>query len=85
MEMVMLDTLDEEDEKLLRTMIEAHLQFTKSQLAAHVLSYWSIAYKNFVKVMPIDYKAVLEKRKAEKKAASLKLSVGNTDFKFSSN
>jgi hypothetical protein len=35
--------------------------------------------------MPIDYKAVIEKRKAEKKAAALNTSMGNTDFKFSSN
>ena len=85
MEMVMLDTLDEEDEKLLHDMIESHQKFTNSELAAHVLSYWPTAYKSFIKVMPIDYKAVLEKRKAEKKAAALKSSVGNTDFKFSSN
>lgn len=84
-EMVMLDTLDEEDEKLLHDMIESHQKFTNSELAAHVLSYWPTAYKSFIKVMPIDYKAVLEKRKAEKKAAALKSSVGNTDFKFSSN
>ena len=85
MEMVMLDTLDDEDETLLREMIESHQKFTNSELAAHVLSYWPTAYKSFIKVMPIDYKAVLEKRKAEKKAAALKSSVGNTDFKYSSN
>jgi glutamate synthase (NADPH/NADH) large chain len=84
MEMVMLDTLDQEDEQLLHNMIEAHQKFTNSEVAAHILSYWPNAYKNFIKVMPIDYKAVLEKRKAEKKAAALN-SLGNTDFKFSSN
>ena len=84
MEMVMLDTLDQEDEQLLHSMIEAHQKFTNSEVAAHILSYWPNAYKNFIKVMPIDYKAVLEKRKAEKKAAALN-SLGNTDFKFSSN
>ncbi len=85
MEMVMLDTLDDEDEKLLHEMIVSHQKFTNSELAAHVLSYWPTAYKSFIKVMPIDYKAVLEKRKAEKKVVALKSSVGNTDFKFSSN
>jgi glutamate synthase (NADPH/NADH) large chain len=85
MEMVMLDTLDQEDEQLLHSMIEAHLKFTNSEVAAHILSYWPNAYKNFIKVMPIDYKAVLEKRKAEKKAAALNSPLGNTDFKFSSN
>jgi glutamate synthase (NADPH/NADH) large chain len=85
MEMVMLDTLEDDDEQLLRTMIETHLKLTNSEVAAHILSYWSTAYKNFIKVMPIDYKAVLEKRKAEKKATALKASLGDTDFKFSSN
>jgi len=85
MEMVLLDTLDTEDEQLLHSMIESHKQFTNSNLAAHVLSYWPTAFKQFIKVMPIDYKAVLEKKKAEKKSEALKSSLGNTEFKYSSN
>jgi glutamate synthase (NADPH/NADH) large chain len=84
MEMVMLDTLDGEDEQLLHTMIETHQKFTSSEVAAHILSYWPSSYKNFIKVMPIDYKAVLEKRKAEKKA-SMNTSLGSNDLKYSSN
>ncbi len=84
MEMVMLDTLDSEDEQLLRSMIESHLQVTKSNVASHILSYWPAAFKQFIKVMPIDYKAVVEKRKAEKKSAPLKATV-DSNFKFSSN
>ncbi|MFN7438226.1 MAG: glutamate synthase subunit alpha, partial [Bacteroidota bacterium] len=63
MEMVLLDEMDGEDELLLKKMIHAHQQYTNSQVAAHLLSYWSSAFKHFVKVMPIDYKAVLEKRR----------------------
>lgn len=85
MEMVLLDTLDTEDEQLLHSMIESHKQLTNSNLAAHVLSYWPTAFKQFIKVMPIDYKAVLEKKKAEKKSEALKTSMGNSEFKFSSN
>jgi len=85
MEMVLLDTLDAEDEQLLHKMIETHHELTKSNLAAHVLSYWPTAFKQFIKVMPIDYKAVLEKKKAEKKSEALKSSLGNTEFKYSSN
>jgi len=84
MEMVLLDTLNEEDEQLLHHMIEQHHQHTNSDVAAHILGYWTSAFKNFLKVMPIDYKAVLEKQKAEKKA-SIQTTLGNTDFKFSSN
>lgn len=64
MEMVLLDEMDGEDELLLKKMIDAHQQFTNSQVAAHLISYWTSAFKHFVKVMPIDYKAVLEKKKA---------------------
>ena len=63
MEMVLLDTLESEDEALLRRMIFSHQEFTQSKLAAHILSYWQTAFKQFIKVMPIDYKAVLEKKR----------------------
>ncbi len=65
MEMVALDPLEAEDEELLRTMINEHQRLTKSELASHILSYWSQAFKQFIKVMPVDYKAVLEKKKAK--------------------
>ena len=64
MEMVAFDPLEEEDQELLGTMIRDHQVFTGSELAAHVLSYWPNSFKQFVKVMPVDYKAVLQKRKA---------------------
>ena len=63
MEMVLLDEMDDEDELLLKKMINAHHQFTNSQVAAHLLSYWPSAFRHFMKVIPIDYKAVLEKKK----------------------
>ncbi len=68
MEMVMLDTLDEEDEKILKTMISNHYQLTESDVATALLKNWPISFSQFVKVMPLDYKAVLDKRKAESKA-----------------
>ena len=63
MEMVMLDTLDQEDQELLKKMIEEHHQLTKSETASHVLGYWTKSIHDFIKVIPVDYKAVLEKRK----------------------
>ena len=85
MEMVMLDTLDRDDEQLLHSMIESHQKFTNSAVASHVLSYWPTSFKQFLKVMPVDYKAALEKRIEEKKEEALNLSMGNTEYKFSSN
>jgi glutamate synthase (NADPH/NADH) large chain len=68
MEMVLLDTLENKDEALLKKMILSHHEFTQSKIAAHILSYWQTAFKHFVKVMPTDYKAVLRKNKVSQLA-----------------
>ncbi len=68
MEMVMLDTLDEEDEKLLKTMISNHYQVTQSEVATSLLKSWPHTFMQFVKVMPLDYKAVLDKKKIKQLA-----------------
>jgi glutamate synthase (NADPH/NADH) large chain len=73
MEMVLLDTLEEEDEHLLKNLIKNHLQFTGSDLAEKILNQWSTSFPQFVKVMPIDYKAVLEKRKLEVEKITVKV------------
>ena len=73
MEMVLLDTLEEEDEQLLKTMIENHQRFTGSDLAARILKNWMESFPQFVKVMPTDYKAVLAKKKTEEKKVTVKV------------
>jgi len=65
MEMVLLDTIDEEEQRMLKQMIKNHKELTNSDVAAHILSYWPTAFKQFIKVMPVDYKAVLDKKKKE--------------------
>lgn len=67
MEMVLLDTLEDEDEVLLKKMVQNHVNYAGSNVGAHILSYWSTAFKHFVKVMPVEYKAVLEKQKLSNK------------------
>src|SRR5690606_6015206 len=64
MDMVGLERLTDEDEEEVRGMIERHLQFTGSDPAEWILENWDVARSLFVKVMPKDYKAVLEKQKA---------------------
>ena len=59
-----------EDASEAKTLIEEHLSYTGSTVAAHVLDNWQTARKQFVKVMPRDYKRVLEERKAETVRAS---------------
>jgi glutamate synthase domain-containing protein 3 len=55
----------EEDEDIveLREMIELHREYTGSTVAAQILDDWPSSLKDFVKVMPTDYKRVLAERK----------------------
>jgi len=59
-----------EDKKLLHEMITAHFMCTGSRNAKRVLDSWDAILPKFAKVMPVDYKRVLEERK--KKAAATK-------------
>eukprot|EP00516_Mucochytrium_quahogii_P006102 CAMPEP_0203754516 /NCGR_PEP_ID=MMETSP0098-20131031/8107_1 /ASSEMBLY_ACC=CAM_ASM_000208 /TAXON_ID=96639 /ORGANISM=" , Strain NY0313808BC1" /LENGTH=1547 /DNA_ID=CAMNT_0050645575 /DNA_START=283 /DNA_END=4922 /DNA_ORIENTATION=- len=61
MEMVHLETIDTvEEEEELREMIEKHRRYTSSPVAKRVLEDWNASLGSFVKVMPKDYKRVLE-------------------------
>jgi glutamate synthase (NADPH/NADH) large chain len=55
----------EEDEDIveLREMIELHKEYTASTVAARILDDWPLSLRQFVKVMPTDYKRVLSVRK----------------------
>jgi glutamate synthase (NADPH/NADH) large chain len=44
----------------LKSMIEKHLKYTGSAVAEKILKEWSTEIGYFVKVMPSDYKRVLE-------------------------
>jgi glutamate synthase domain-containing protein 3 len=54
---------DPEDIATLRTMIEDHLGYTNSTPARTILENWDQALPRFKKVMPRDYRRVLEERK----------------------
>jgi glutamate synthase (NADPH/NADH) large chain len=66
-EMVDLDPVTTEDDAELRSLIEKHQHYTGSTVAEALLARWESARSEFVKVMPRDYKRVLE---ARAKAAS---------------
>ena len=55
----------EEDEDIveLKEMLELHKEYTGSTVAAAILDEWARSIKQFVKVMPTDYKRVLAERK----------------------
>jgi glutamate synthase (NADPH) large chain len=59
-EMVDLDGLDDTDDEWLRDMITAHVDATDSAVGQRLLADWPRAQTNFVKVMPRDYKRVLD-------------------------
>ncbi|MGZ4143462.1 MAG: glutamate synthase-related protein, partial [Actinomycetota bacterium] len=59
-EMVDLDPLDDEDERFLHAIVEKHYAATSSGVAYLILADWYKSAESFVKVMPKDYKRVLE-------------------------
>jgi glutamate synthase (NADPH/NADH) large chain len=50
-------------------MLTKHVQFTGSEVAQSFLDNFEASLTSLVKVMPRDYKAVLQKRKAEAEQA----------------
>ncbi|GAA3948458.1 glutamate synthase large subunit [Gordonia caeni] len=59
-ELVDLDALDDDDLKYLQDMITEHRDETRSPVAAKILGNWAVAQTRFAKVMPRDYKKVLD-------------------------
>ncbi len=65
-EMVELEAMEDEDKEEVKAMIERHFKYTGSDPAEWILENWDVAAELFVKVMPQDYKAVLQKQKTTK-------------------
>jgi glutamate synthase (ferredoxin) len=64
LQMVALEKLDDADEtELVWKMIQRHHAYTQSALAAKLLANWKQVVPKFVKVMPKDYKRVLQSLK----------------------
>jgi glutamate synthase (NADPH/NADH) len=85
MEMVELGTVDDPHEIAeLRGMIEDHRHWTGSEHAARILENFNHILSRFVRVMPLDYKRVLEANSSkamteERKVAEAKRTDGHTD------
>jgi glutamate synthase domain-containing protein 3 len=62
--MVDLEEVSDEDETLLRRLVSRHIALTGSTRASHLLFRWAEIRGQWVKVMPRDYKRVLEAEKA---------------------
>ena len=76
MEMVELSLIEDlADNRELHRLISAHYKHTRSPLAARMLDNWDHYAAQFLKVIPIEYKKVLEAEKREKAAARQALKV----------
>jgi glutamate synthase (ferredoxin) len=64
LQMVALEKLEDADEiELVWKMVQRHQAYTQSALAARLLANWQLVVPKFVKVMPKDYKRVLQSLK----------------------
>ena len=60
-----------EDMNELKSLIERHETYTGSTVASEILTNWSMCLRNFVKVMPTDYKRILEQEAAREESLIL--------------
>jgi glutamate synthase domain-containing protein 2/glutamate synthase domain-containing protein 3 len=60
-ELVDLEALDGDSERDVRELVDNHLRYTGSSVAARVLAQWDALRAKFVKIMPRDYKRALER------------------------
>ena len=61
---------EQEDVDLVKGLLAKHLEYTKSTVAKKILDDWPDYQKRFIKVMPRDYKRVLEAIKRAKAAGT---------------
>ncbi|HEU4759166.1 MAG TPA: glutamate synthase-related protein, partial [Dehalococcoidia bacterium] len=72
LEMVSLEKLEEpEDLDLVRGLMERHRQYTGSAVADGLLRQWPDIAERFVKVMPNDYRRVLEEQRQAREAEAV--------------
>ncbi len=67
MDMVELESLTQEERLVVQSLIAGHKKYTGSRLADRILGDFNKEIKKFVKVMPIEYKRILEHKKVVKK------------------
>jgi glutamate synthase (ferredoxin) len=73
LEMVDLEAFqDPEDLELVRDLLIQHAGYTGSAVAARLLGDWEWAVGKFHKIMPIDYRRVLQERRAAEAARVVK-------------
>jgi glutamate synthase domain-containing protein 3 len=66
-DMVELDGVQEEDQDTIYHLLYNHYKYTQSKKAKKIIDNMYEELKKFVRVMPIEYKSILEKVKIEEK------------------
>jgi glutamate synthase domain-containing protein 3 len=61
LEMVDVDPLSPDDGKFLRAVLERHVRLTGSPNAAAILAGWEEMLPLFVKVIPLEYRAAMQR------------------------
>jgi glutamate synthase domain-containing protein 3 len=69
LDMVSLEKLDEEDVAMVKKLVFNHYNYTQSVLAKRILDNFSTEVKYFVKILPFEYKKILDQKKMEKNSS----------------
>ena len=67
MEMVEIDKVEPQDEPAINDLLFNHYKYTASPIAKNILDNFREELKKFVKVMPLEYKRILQQKKVEEK------------------
>jgi glutamate synthase domain-containing protein 3 len=63
--------LDDGDAWLVQGLVQRHVELTGSPLGARVLAAWELVRPQFVKVLPVEYKEALERRRERARVAAV--------------
>ncbi|MBN3041233.1 MAG: glutamate synthase large subunit, partial [Candidatus Omnitrophica bacterium] len=72
--MVQLEELNMEDRTTVRILLENHFEYTQSGIARKILDSYSNEIKRFIKVIPTEYKKLLEQKSQEEKLDLMEMS-----------
>lgn len=67
MDLIELEEVKEEDQDTIYNLLHNHFKYTKSKKAKKIIDNMHTELKNFIKVIPIEYKRILEGIKVEEK------------------
>ena len=62
-EMIELEFPDPQDLEEIRNLLRNHFRYTSSRSALEILENWEIQKDEFIKIMPVDYKRVMQEKK----------------------